>query len=130
MNTRTVLTTAAVVALVYAVGLLLMPAFMGNLYGLGTSPVQELIARFFGTGLLAVGLINWLAKDMDYATPRPIILGNLVGDAVGLIVALMGTVGGVMNSLGWSSVVIYLLLTLGFGYLQFMGQPVSARQRA
>lgn len=122
MNTRTLLTASAVVALVFALGLLLMPAFMGNLYGLGSSPVQTLLARFFGTGLLAVGLINWFAKDMDYAVLRPIILGNLIGDAVGLIVALMGTLGTVMNATGWLTVVLYLIFTAGFGYLQFMGQ--------
>jgi hypothetical protein len=130
MNTRTVLTAAAVVALVFALGLLLMPTFMGTLYGLGASPVQELIARFFGATLLGVGLINWFAKDMDYATLRPVILGNLIGNAVGLIVALMGTLGGVMNSVGWLSIAIYLLFTLAFGYFQFLGQPVSVRQRA
>jgi hypothetical protein len=42
----------------------------------------------------------------------------------------MGTLGGVMNSMGWLSVAIYLVLVLGFGYLYFMGQPVSIRQRA
>lgn len=130
MNTRTVLTTAAVIALIFAVGLLLMPAFMATLYGIGTSPSEVLLARFFGTGLLAIGLINWLAKDMDYSTLRPILLGNLVADIVGLIVSVMGTVGGVMNSLGWLSVALYLLLALGFAYLQFMGQPVNVRQRA
>jgi hypothetical protein len=130
MNTRTVLTAAAVIAFIFALGLILMPDFMGTLYGLGTSPVQALIARFFGTALLALGVVNWFARDMDYAAVRPIILGNLVGDAAGLIVSLMGTVGGVMNSVGWLSVVLYLLLILGFGYLQFMGQPVSIRQRA
>jgi hypothetical protein len=130
MNTRTVLIASAVVACVFALGLLLMPAFMGNLYGLGTSPAQDLLGRFFGTGLLGIGLINWFAKDMDYATLRPIILGNLVADAVGLIVSLMAAVGGVTNSVGWLSVVLYLVFTLGYGYLYFVGQPVSMRQRA
>jgi hypothetical protein len=130
MNTRTVLTVAAVIAIIFALGLILMPAFMGTLYGTGTSPVQDLLARYFGTALLAIGLIDWLARDMDFATLRPIILGNLIGDAVGLIVTLMGTLGGVMNSMGWLSAALYILLVLGFGYLQFMGQPVSLRQRA
>ena len=130
MNTRTVLTTAAVIALIFALGLLLMPASMATLYGMGTSPSEILLARYFGVALLAVGLINWFAKDMDYASLRPVILGNMVGDFVGLIVSVMGTVGGVLNSLGWLSVALYLLLTLGFAYLYFMGQPVNVRQRA
>jgi hypothetical protein len=130
MNTRTVMTIAAVIALVFALGLILMPAFMGTLYGTGTSPNQLLLARLFGSALLGFGLINWLARDSDYATLRPIILGNLVGDLVGLIVCVMGTLGGVMNSMGWLSVALYLLLALGFAYLYFMGQPVNVRQRA
>ena len=130
MNTRTVLTVAAVIGLIFAVGLLLIPDFMGTLYGLGTSPVQAVLARYFGLTLLGVGLINWFARDMDYASLRPIIIGNLVADFVGIIVSVMGTLGGVMNALGWSSVLIYLLLTLAFAYLQFMGQSVNVRQRA
>lgn len=130
MNTRTVLTVAAVVALIFALGLILMPDFMGTLYGLGTSPVQALIARLFGSALLGIGLMNWMARDLDYAAVRPILLGNLAGDTVGFIVCLMGILGGVMNATGWLSVALYLILILGFGYLYFMGQPVGVRQRA
>jgi hypothetical protein len=130
MNTRTVLTLSAVVAVIFALGLLLMPAFMGTLYGTGTSPNQLLLARLFGAALLGFGVINWAARDMDYSALRPIILGNLVGDVVGFIVCVQGTLAGVMNSTGWLSVALYLLLALGFGYLQFMGQPTSIRQRA
>lgn len=129
MSTRTLLSIAAVVGLIFALALLLMPAFMGTLYGLGANPVQTLLARYFGVTLLGVGLINWLAKDMDYASLRPILLGNLVADFVGILVSLMGTLSGVMNSMGWSSVVIYLLLTLGFAYVVFMSQPANVKQR-
>ena len=130
MNTRTVLTVAAVIGLVFALGLILMPDFMGTLYGLGTSPVQALLARLFGSALLGFGLMNWMARELDYSALRPILFGNLAGDAVGLIVCVMGILGGVMNSMGWLSVALYLVLVLGFGYLYFMGQPVSVRQRA
>jgi len=130
MNTRTVLTVAAVIGLVFALGLILMPDFMGTLYGLGTSPVQALLARLFGSTLLGFGLMNWMARDLENSAVRPILLGNLAGDLVGFIVCLMGTLGGVMNSTGWLSVALYLVLILGFGYLYFVGQPASVRQRA
>lgn len=130
MNTRTVMTVAAVIALVFAIGLLLAPAFMATLYGIGTSPSEILLARYFGAALLAIGLVNWLARNADYASLRPIIFANMVGDFVGVIISVMGTVSGVLSSLGWLSVALYLLLALGFAYLQFMGQPVSVRQRA
>jgi hypothetical protein len=41
---------------------------------------------------------------------------------VGFVVILIGQLAGIPNTLGWSNVAIYLLLALGFGYVQFM-QP-------
>ena len=120
MKLRTFLIIAAVLALVYALGLILMPAFMNTTYGFGISAPEILLARFFGVELLVLGLITWLAKDLTGASVRPIITGTMVGNAVGAIIALMGTLNGVMNSTGWSAFAIYFLLTLGFAYFQFM----------
>lgn len=120
MNIRTFLIITAVVALVYGLGLLLMPVFMASTYGLGTSASEILLARFFGVELLIVGLIGWLAKDLPFSSLRPIITASLIGDIVGAIVALMGTLSGVMNTVGWSAFGIYLLIGLGFAYFQFM----------
>ena len=124
MSRRTFLTIASIVALVYAAGLILMPAFMNSTYGFGDSASEILLSRFFGIELLALGLITWLAKDMAATSVSPIITGSLIADAVGTVVALMGTLSGVMNAAGWSAVAIYLLLTLGFAYFQFMA-PVK-----
>ena len=121
MNLRTFLIVNAVVALAYALGLILVPATMNSMYGLSTSAGLQLISQFFGVELLTLGVLNWLAKDFTGANARPLVLSGLIGNAVGTIAALIGTLGGVMNSLGWSAVLIYLLLALGFAYFQFMG---------
>lgn len=120
MNLRTFLIVAAVLALGYGLGLILMPGFMNATYGFGTSAAEILLARFFGVELLGLGVVAWLSKDLTGVSVRPIIMGSLVADALGAIFALMGTLGGVMNSAGWSAVAIYVLLTLGFAYFQFM----------
>jgi hypothetical protein len=120
MKLRTFLIIAAVIALGYALGLILMPAFMATTYGFGASASEILLARFFGVELLVLGVINWLAKDLTGASVFPIITGSLIGNVVGTVIALMGTLNGVMNSMGWSSVAVYLLLALGFAYFQFM----------
>jgi hypothetical protein len=39
---------------------------------------------------------------------------------IGLIVSLMGTLSGVVNAVGWSAVLIYLVLAAGYAYFQFM----------
>jgi hypothetical protein len=120
MKLRTFLMIVGVVALLYGLGLLLLPAFMATTYGFGTSASEILLARFFGVAMLTLGLINWLAKDLTGASAKPVILGSLIGDLVGAIVALMGTLSGVMSAVGWSAFVIYLLFVLGFAYFQFM----------
>ena len=124
MNRHTFLMIASILALGYAAGLILMPAFMNSTYGFGSSTSEILLSRFFGVELLVIGVITWLAKDMPAASVGPIITGSLVGNAVGAVVALLGTLNGVMNAAGWSAVAIYLLLTLGFAYFQFMA-PVK-----
>ena len=121
MKLRTFITITAVVGLLYAVGLLFVPAFMATTYGMGTSASEILLARLFGGALLALGLVQWLSRDFTGASIRPVIVGSLVGEIVGLIVALFGTLGGTMSGVGWSAVVIYLVFGLGFAYYQFMG---------
>ena len=121
MKLRSFLIIVAVIALLYAIGLLLVPEFMDSTYGMGaSSPGEVLMDRYFGTALLTLGLIAWLAKDLTRASVRPIITGSLIGDAVSVVVSLVGVLSGVMNATGWSSVVIYLLMALGFAYYQFM----------
>ena len=124
MSRRTFLTIAALLALGYAAGLILIPAFMNSTYGFGSSDSEILLSRFFGVELLVLGVVTWLAKDLTGAMVAPLITGNLIGNAVGAIIALMGTLGGVMNAVGWSAVAIYIFLTLGFAYFQFMA-PVK-----
>lgn len=120
MNLRTFFTIAAVVALFYALGSLFMPTQMGVMFGFGNSPSEILLGRFFGVELLVLGITYWLARDTSPANARPFIIGGLIGNLVGAYFSLMGTLGGVMNSAGWSSVAVYLLLALGFAYFQFM----------
>jgi hypothetical protein len=46
-------------------------------------------------------------------------VGLFVYDAIGFVVALLAQLDGVMGTLGWGIVGIYLFLTLGFGYFYF-----------
>jgi len=50
---------------------------------------------------------------------------SLVGDAFGFIAALLGRLSGVLNALGWSTVALYLLLALGYGYFQSVKPSAS-----
>ncbi|MBW2560300.1 MAG: hypothetical protein JRE40_05515 [Deltaproteobacteria bacterium] len=116
----------AIVALVYGIGELLAPATMFSLYGITDSPGARLMAQFFGLTLISVGLLVWFARNVaDSEARRAIILALLISDTIGVIVSVIGTVSGVMSAFGWSAVGVYLLLTLGFAYFQFMKPDAS-----
>jgi hypothetical protein len=110
----------AVVALPFGLGFLLAPGLMASLYQVETSPSANLVGQFFGVSLIAIGLVTWLARYVtDADAEKAIVLGLMISDVLGLIVALMGMVNGVLNALGWLSVAIYLVLSAGYAYFYF-----------
>ncbi len=128
MTLRNFLTVAAIIAFAFGLGFILIPGPMLSLYGVGLDPVGTLVGRLFGASLLGFGVLNWLARDVrDAWALRAIIIAELVADLIGFIYTLVGQLGGVggINALGWSTVLIYLLLALGFAYFQFM-KPATA----
>ncbi len=118
----------AILALAYAFGELLITKTMLSLYFATETPTPEVLltARYFGWGLLAVGLICAFAANAPASEAKQAIVKALfIADVVGLIVSLMGVFSGTFTALGWSAVVIYLVLAAGFGYFWFV-KPETA----
>jgi len=73
-----------------------------------------------GGALFGVGVVTWAAGNApDSEAHRAIVLGLFLGDAVGCVVALIAQLGSVANTLGWSTVVVYVVLAISFGYFRF-----------
>jgi len=110
-----------VVALLFALGFLLIPGVLLDLFGFTKNPGTQLLGRFIGVELLVGGLITFLTKDSrDSNTHQAIILANLIASLIGFVASLGGMLSGAMSVFGWAIVVTYLLLSLGFGYFQFI----------
>jgi len=123
MSSKLYLTIAAVLAILYGIGFVLVPAKMGELYGVQPEPHAILNVQYFGSALLAWGVILWFARDLDWAAVRGVLIGSVVGDAVGGLLSVWGISKGLVNAFGWTSVVIYVLLLLGALYFL---KPASA----
>ena len=97
---------------------------LGSLiYSVHRAILYPIIYRCF---LIGFALLTWTARNAAASDAlKAIVLALFVADGVGFIVALIGQLGNVVNQLGWSTVVIYLLLTLGWGYFQF-SKPASS----
>jgi hypothetical protein len=129
MKLSNLLMVAAAIAAVFGVGFVVASGPLLSIYGITLDKAGTLVAQLFGALLIGMAILNWFARNVtDPVARRAVVLGNLAGDVVGFVVILMGQLAGIANALGWSNVAIYLLLTLGFAYFQFM-EPRSTSPR-
>ena len=118
MRPNTLFLIAGVLALAFGLGFLLVPGAVLPIYGVDADAATLLMSRFFGVALVQLGLTLYLLRETrDAATVRPVALAGVVGSACGALIALMGTINHVTNGMGWSTVVIYGLLLLGYAGL-------------
>jgi hypothetical protein len=123
MALGTLLRLAGLLALAFGLGFLFAPARVLSLYGVAAGPAVVLMARFFGSALVQLGLVLYLIRDVsDPVTRRGVVLGSFLGSLAGFVVSLTAQFWGLVNSFGWSSVAIYGLLLLGYGSFVF-GSP-------
>jgi hypothetical protein len=120
MKLKTLFMINAVIAIVYGICFVLIPSQVLLVYGLTAGAGEVLMGQYFGVALIGIGLIAWLIKNVTEPNATgAVILALLISDVIGLIISVIGTISGVMNTFGWSAVIIYLFLTIGFAYFQF-----------
>jgi hypothetical protein len=125
----------AIIAIVFGLGFILAPGQVASFYspegaGPEVGAVLEIVAQLFGAALVAFAVLTWVARNApDSEARRAILLALFVGDSVGFIIALIAQLGGAVNALGWSTVVIYLLLAVGFGYFSFAAKPEKSGEQ-
>ncbi len=127
MKLKTLMTINAIVAIVFGVAFVIVPAQAYSLYDITTSEQLIYMGQLFGAALIGFALLTWMARNAtDSDARKAIVLALFISDGIGFVVALIGQLGNVVNTLGWSTVAIYLLLALGFGYFQFF-KPASSQ---
>jgi len=121
MRIRNLFLIHSLIALLYSLGLLLIPQTMLFLYGITSTAGDRLLAQFFGVQLLMSGMATLLARDESASSARnAITMSIMISSAVGLIVSIGGTMSDTMNALGWSAVVIFGFFAVAFAYFQFI----------
>lgn len=120
MKLGTLLVIDGVVGVVFGIAFVLVPAQVLSAYGTTLDAAGLFMTRLFGAALIQIGGLALLARNVaDASAQRAIVLAYFIALVIGFVVALQGQLAGIANALGWSTVVIYLLLALGFGYFQF-----------
>jgi hypothetical protein len=111
----------------YGIALLVAAHPILDLYGITPNPEGVYMARWFGVGLLAIGLVTWLARDAaSSAAGLAITRAFTVTYGIGVVLALWGTLFGPFNALGWIAVALNLLLGSGFAASQLIEPRTSS----
>jgi hypothetical protein len=125
MRFGTILTIAGVLGVLFGLCFLLAPAICLQQYGVTTDPSGLFMTRFFGSALLQLGLVFLFLPELPAAGIPRVALGAGIGELAGLWVAIRIQLDGRVNALGWSSIAIYGVLSLGFASFAFRRPRVS-----
>ncbi len=127
MDTKVYLTIAAVVAILYAFGFLVIPVQASLFFSGFAEPRAVLNLRLCGAAVLAWGLMVWFARDFqDWAAVRSVLIASVVGLAVNIVINVWATLQGWLNANAWWCTVVLLLLLLGGAYQLSIGARKTA----
>ena len=114
MSLKTTFTLMSIFAGLFALLFLLIPKTMLSFYGPSTAmDTTVFMARFFGTGLLAIALITFHLKNAELTKEvKAVVLALLISEIVGFFVALWGQLSNIVNNYGWFTVILYGFLSI------------------
>ena len=117
MKVGTFLAIVGAVGVLFGLGFLLAPAPSIAMYGVPVEPHNLMQARYFGSALLALGLLVWLLRNVtDPEALRGVLLANAIGNGVGAVLSVWVATSGLENAMAWSSVALYGVFALGALY--------------
>jgi len=108
----------AIVSLMFGVAFLLIPDQLATWYGAAIDDNSRHLGRLFGSALVGLAIIYFMARDLDASpTLTGLLWAGLIVGVIELVLNIMATTSGLVNALGWVTVLIDVLLAVGFAYL-------------
>jgi len=96
------------------------------LYGLPRTEAAIWTTHLAGGSILGFATLMWYGRTRaSQDSRRAIALALAVQDFIGFFASLVLQLRGIANALGWSNVVGYLVLALGYAYFCFV-RPVDS----
>ncbi len=118
MKLNQFLVIAAIITVLFGIGLLLFPAEMAATYGTTFNAGGTVVARIAGSSLIGLAIIVYCARDRKGPEMlRGVLTAGLITNALDLLISGQATMAGVIgNSIGWATVALHLVLGAGFAY--------------
>ncbi len=126
MNLRTLFTINVPISTLFGTMCLLVPNWFLSIYGVELTPAGAAMTQLAGAAYLAFGALAFVARSSpseDFLLT--LALAFFIQDSIGAIVSVAAQASGVFNGLGWSTVAVYLLLAVGYGYFLFLKPEIA-----
>jgi hypothetical protein len=121
MKLQHLFTVNVFIALFFGVSCSLFAGWVLRLYGLDATGAAVWTTRLVGGSILGYATLMWYGRKAEAVrTRKAIALALLVQDTIGLAASIEIQAGGEINAFGWSNVVLYALLALGYAYFLFV----------
>ena len=121
MKLKTILVINAILLGLIGLTSLLAPEASATPYGLTLDPVSKHLNQILGAFFLGLAVLSWMSRKVtDSNALRAILLAFFISYSIAMIIGVIDILSAVGNAVGWSSVALYLLLLLGFGYYLFV----------
>jgi hypothetical protein len=116
-----------ILAAAFGLAFIFIPAQVATFYGLTQDTAGLWVTRYFGASLLFIAMIYWSYSHVSPAAKSwpKLLIFSIIYNVIQLILTTMALLSGVGNSTGWSTVVLYAVLTLCSAY--YLGVCNKAR---
>ena len=78
--------------------------------------INYTIIQTVGLVFIGFGLINWLSRNKEELSLKPIISANLIFYFFGFLFTMIHYLSGVGNEMAWFLSALFLLMTIAFGF--------------
>jgi hypothetical protein len=121
MKLRQLFTINLVIAVFFGLSCFLLPRQLFQLYGLELDESGVWVTRLVGGSILGYATLMWFGRRTTSTDARrAIAIALLVQDTIGFIASLEIQSSGVIGITGWSNLLLYGLLAIGYAYFIFI----------
>jgi hypothetical protein len=129
MKLSTYATILAIIAIFYGLALLIMPGKFLENYGVIANDATVIMSRFFGSAMCCNAILFWLHRNVsaEEKSWSALLISSIFFNVINFIIALMAVTSSMVNSMGWSTVVLSALFALASAYYAFKKSPVKQK---
>ncbi len=119
---NTLFLVALIVEAIFGIGFVLVPGAMLGPFGITLNEIATTLARLFGSALVSFAILLWFARKSGNSDFKEGVAYSMSAYyVVSTILLLIAELAGQTNVLGWSVIIIHVVLLVWFGYFLVKG---------